>query len=1061
MQKLRLISNASVRASCHPRKRVLQFCLLLAACVLPACSPPQDDENDTRDIVIQPEAVSQGGKSLAIIVAVQDYASLPKLKYCRADGQLYEDVLKDVCGFDTVVVLAEDAEDPLYKPSLGNLSNQIRNWLKVANNGEYRRVLFCFCGHAFRDAKGRLYLAPPDCDRQNLELTGLPQSYVKQMLDGCTRVPVKLCILDCCHAGEGRGGGVGVSGSDLAEVFKSAKGLLTLASCRNEELSLEWKEKQHGLFTYWLCQGLQGPADEMGNHDGVIDHQELYAYVSKQVLETAAELGRLQTPVLLPSADWSGIAAIAEIAGEKALLDDTYLPEDLSNSSLATSSDDVTPEVLDSNSTLPKEPASDIPNPPVPEPINKPEIPSRAPTAIGRAIIRDLKGSEEELTDVTLTHEHVSTPVIGHFEIILEDSPMKVTWVHFARIKKATFEQDNDDTRITVLLDDETIITGKLPELKLSGNMKALGNVSYGVDKLASIEFLSYCARINGETAVIDRETASLAWKKEREGEKSEQSWTIIGSDVINKAEGLSLIDRYHRSWFGMAGRHSERDAHNFINRIRIEKGSAEAELSLKDYSAIEFTGIKTDGKSEAVVHTPDGESSTVVAILKTTSHSSYRPGSASTNSEEYGAFNEDDFLIWNSQYGYDGVSLVPARKLILTRGTEDIEPLEPEPDSTTIIDEDDNQITLSEVTSKVIDVKVGKFDVSIPVSEISSVRSCDNDDIHITMMNGRKYQGTTGFGTKIEGEASLGSYSIPLSKVKSVKFALAKNEIIPGESKKEGFYVTCVDTEGISFSFQPFQFNFSVYYFGGGGGSYSRFYLPMRLNGCAIRLPFADIENASIEPPRTNTGSYHAGSVVVKLRDGRVVTGELSSGTGLRGDFIGHTALGNASIDLYEVNRLSFSLEESQDFTTEPMTKMDIYQTVKFNSGYTIKLKTRDGKEAVLEHAGAITLTDSCMWKELKPELTITIGVSQVAVDFDKIIQINFDSVAQWWQSSAYKPRTGTLMTAAGKEEDVTCDGKAWVGGILKGYGPARIQIGDIASIEIHKVEQASTDEP
>ncbi len=269
-----------------------------------------------RNIVRDERPGAGAGKSLAILIGVQDYASLPKLKYCRNDVRLLEKTLREACRFDKVIALVEDASNAALRPTLGNISTQLRNWLRVANNGEYQRLLLYFSGHGFRDAKGRLYFAPPDCDRQNLEIAGLPQSYVKQMLDGCTRVPVKLLVLDCCHSGEGRGVGVGESGEEAALEFKTAKGLLTLASCAGDEVSLEWEKEQQGVFTYWLCQGLRG--GERGevdrDQDGVIDCYELHRYLLKRVRETAAEMSRQQTVKLIPSADWQGVAALVRIA---------------------------------------------------------------------------------------------------------------------------------------------------------------------------------------------------------------------------------------------------------------------------------------------------------------------------------------------------------------------------------------------------------------------------------------------------------------------------------------------------------------------------------------------------------------------------------------------------------------------------------------------------------------------------------------------------------------------------------------------------------------------------
>ena len=248
-------------------------------------------EARTRNIVRDERPGASRGKSLAILIGVEDYTSLPKLKYCHDDVRLLEKTLKENCQYDRVITLTEDSENRSLRPTLGNLSTQLRIWLRVANNGEYQRVLLYFSGHGFRDSQGRLYFAPPDCDRQDLPLTGLPQSLVKQLLDGCTRVPVKLLVLDCCHAGEGRGEGVGESSSKLAGVFRSAKGLLTLASCLDDEVSLEWEAKQHGLFTYWLCQGLKGGGERRGGSRSRLGDRQPRA-VSLRVQPSAGNGGR-------------------------------------------------------------------------------------------------------------------------------------------------------------------------------------------------------------------------------------------------------------------------------------------------------------------------------------------------------------------------------------------------------------------------------------------------------------------------------------------------------------------------------------------------------------------------------------------------------------------------------------------------------------------------------------------------------------------------------------------------------------------------------------------------
>ena len=51
---------------------------------------------------------------------------------------------------------------------------------------------------------------------------------------------------------------------------------------------------QTGLFTYYLCVGLQGEADE--NRDHKITNGELSKYVSSKVQETSKKIFGIQTP---------------------------------------------------------------------------------------------------------------------------------------------------------------------------------------------------------------------------------------------------------------------------------------------------------------------------------------------------------------------------------------------------------------------------------------------------------------------------------------------------------------------------------------------------------------------------------------------------------------------------------------------------------------------------------------------------------------------------------------------------------------------------------------------
>lgn len=61
-----------------------------------------------------------------------------------------------------------------------------------------------------------------------------------------------------------------------------------LTASRASEVSEEREELRHGVFTYYLLEGLRGSADLDG--DGVITVDEISAYVSRKVSMATREI---------------------------------------------------------------------------------------------------------------------------------------------------------------------------------------------------------------------------------------------------------------------------------------------------------------------------------------------------------------------------------------------------------------------------------------------------------------------------------------------------------------------------------------------------------------------------------------------------------------------------------------------------------------------------------------------------------------------------------------------------------------------------------------------------
>jgi uncharacterized caspase-like protein len=63
--------------------------------------------------------------------------------------------------------------------------------------------------------------------------------------------------------------------------MSSGKGKVILAASGPNEVSVEYDEFKHGVFTYYLIQALKGQADR--NTDGLITSDEVYEFVSAKV----------------------------------------------------------------------------------------------------------------------------------------------------------------------------------------------------------------------------------------------------------------------------------------------------------------------------------------------------------------------------------------------------------------------------------------------------------------------------------------------------------------------------------------------------------------------------------------------------------------------------------------------------------------------------------------------------------------------------------------------------------------------------------------------------------
>ena len=145
------------------------------------------------------------------------------------------------------------------------------------------------------------YLLPYDADPDDVVTRGIAMSDLASWIDGLDARVVVVC-LDCCHAGKVLGQrdptpAPAARNMELRPALlqrMSGQGRYLIASCDDDQVSLEAETWGHGLFTYHLLDGIRGAGDRDG--DGRIGVAELFEHVAEAVDRDARAMGTIQKP---------------------------------------------------------------------------------------------------------------------------------------------------------------------------------------------------------------------------------------------------------------------------------------------------------------------------------------------------------------------------------------------------------------------------------------------------------------------------------------------------------------------------------------------------------------------------------------------------------------------------------------------------------------------------------------------------------------------------------------------------------------------------------------------
>ncbi len=250
----------------------------------------------------------------AVVIGINNYQDpqIPALRYAVADAQSMYDVLTDpqIGRFrPTNVKLMLDGQ-ATYK----RIKSEIGTMLPRRTDAD-STVCIYFAGHGapYIDAKTtsrdgmEKYLIPYDADADDLRASGLSMETIQDYFGYITSRQL-IFFLDCCYSGGAQNGrsfdlpGIATRATlndDFLESLASDARFVVTA-CGMNEVSLETTEIGHGLFSYFLVEGLKGAADI--DRDGLVTMDELYAYLYENVERESQKLGGRMRPMRRGSA---------------------------------------------------------------------------------------------------------------------------------------------------------------------------------------------------------------------------------------------------------------------------------------------------------------------------------------------------------------------------------------------------------------------------------------------------------------------------------------------------------------------------------------------------------------------------------------------------------------------------------------------------------------------------------------------------------------------------------------------------------------------------------------
>lgn len=256
------------------------------------------EETQFSDVDYPIKTSYKNNNTIAIVFGIEKYRNAPSVSFAVNDADIFREYLIKRFGLKRENIYLR-LDEQATKGEFDKVFSS-NGWIS-SNSSNKSDIIIYFVGHGAPDSKTKeTFLVPYDGDPNYATSTCYSINDIYRNLGGL-KVNSITIVLDACFSG-----GTRENQSLLAdarpiyievETGNVSKNTIVFTAASGSEISSAYKQKNHGIFTYYFLKGLNGNAD--GNRDKKITVSEMQNYLSKNVSIQARKMGREQNPQLL------------------------------------------------------------------------------------------------------------------------------------------------------------------------------------------------------------------------------------------------------------------------------------------------------------------------------------------------------------------------------------------------------------------------------------------------------------------------------------------------------------------------------------------------------------------------------------------------------------------------------------------------------------------------------------------------------------------------------------------------------------------------------------------